>query len=229
MDYPTCGCINFGDRNWRRQEMKFHFDEQDTSCEAWRELLNYIDEIREHGGEEFVPFKVLGPDRYHDIVTLPKEIASLKTVKGIYLYASNISWFPPEIGGMENLEYFDVYTSNRLHWIPYEITRCQSLKDSRMSTRRFYGNYKNKAPFPYLEGNPMKLASHGDLCSVCGESIKSRPFQQCWISTWVATDEMPLLATVCSEGCLDRVPLCAKRSIVGPHLGGLGMNKRSSQ
>lgn len=47
---------------------------------------------------------------------------------------------------MSALTTFDPYTSRRLHWYPYEITRCANLRDSRVSTRDLYGNFKNRLP-----------------------------------------------------------------------------------
>ena len=58
------------------------------------------------------------------------------------LYGSGLVRIPPEVGEMTALEDFDPYTSYRLHWFPFEITRCPKLKDSRVSTRALYGNFK---------------------------------------------------------------------------------------
>ncbi len=43
-----------------------------------------------------------------------------------------------------SLRVFEPYTSRRLHWFPYEITRCTSLRRSVVSTRALYGNYKTE-------------------------------------------------------------------------------------
>ena len=165
---PYCDCFSSWGTPEEWIEPEFHTDEQDVSCEAWHKLLEYIESIRRDGGKIFVPADALGP-RYFDIVTLPKEIATLKTVKEICLYRSSICWLPPEIGEMESLEYFDVYTSYRLHWYPYEITRCKKLVNSRMSTRTLYGNFKLKPPFPKLDGNPMRMFGPRPMCSICGK------------------------------------------------------------
>ena len=58
---------------------------------------------------------------------------------------------------MESLEEFTPYTSYKLHWFPFEITRCIKLVESTVSTRALYGNYLHRTPFPSLRGNPVKL------------------------------------------------------------------------
>jgi len=228
MEYPSCECFNRSGPSAPWHEVEFHFDVQDTTCQAWYVLLDYIDDICKRGGEDFTPFEVLGAERYHDIVTLPKEIRQLKSVKKIHLYASNISCIPPDIGEMESLEYFDVYTSNRLHWVPYEIIHCPKLSYSRMSTRRFYGNCKIKPPFPSLKDNPMRFGSLGDSCSVCGDEIlPPKQLQQYWVSMYFATDQMPMLASICSDECLSRIFPPEVNRILPPHLGGLENRRRT--
>jgi hypothetical protein len=51
---------------------------------------------------------------------------------------------------MTGLEVFTPYMSYRLHWFPYEITRCPALRDSTVSTRALYGNHKLRPPFRKL-------------------------------------------------------------------------------
>jgi hypothetical protein len=81
------------------------------------------------------PVEKLAPGEETQIVTLPSTIAKLKSVKRLFLYGSSLVRVPPEIGEMSTLEVFDSYTSYRLHWFPYEITRCPKLRHSRVSTR----------------------------------------------------------------------------------------------
>jgi hypothetical protein len=69
-------------------------------------------------------------------------------VKVLKLYGSALVRIRPEIGEMAALETIDLYTSYRLHWFPFEITRCSRLRDSTVSTRALYGNYKYRPPFP---------------------------------------------------------------------------------
>jgi len=84
--------------------------------------------------------------------TLPRDFT--KVVKTFW--CTKLNRILPETGEMEALEYFDPYTSYDLHWFPYEITNCKNLKDSRVSTRARYGNFKNRMGFPQLTNNPLR-------------------------------------------------------------------------
>jgi hypothetical protein len=128
---------------------------------------------------------------------------------------------PPEIGEMTNLEEFDPYTSRCLHWFPYEITRCERLKRSRVSTRCLYGNYKYRPPFPRLPQSLGALAPSN--CSVCrGPFLKERVYQA-WVSLWVATDVLPLFVHACSERCISNLPAPAFGYVQKAHFGGLDL------
>src|ERR1044072_9112270 len=116
---------------------------QDRNSVAWKRLCDYVEKIAAEGNDEFSPAKELGPELFSQIYTLPETIANLKKVKKVWLYGSKLKRIPPEIGEMESLEYFDPYTSYDLHWFPYEIINCKKLKDSRVSSRALYGNFKN--------------------------------------------------------------------------------------
>jgi hypothetical protein len=100
---------------------KIKNDEQDRTSEAWLKLCAYIDELAENGGDVFEPLMAIGGDLFAQIYTLPESIGKLKKVTKIWLYGSNLKRIPPEIGQMESLEYFDVYTSYDLRWFPYEM------------------------------------------------------------------------------------------------------------
>ena len=134
---------------------------------------------------------------------LPPSISKLTAVKRLVLYGSNLVSLPPEIANMSSLEYFDIYTSRRLHWLPYEVTRCQRLVRSRASTRQLYGNNKTRGPFPKLPQVTIAAPSH---CSVCTGFLKLGQTLQAWISLLVATDVFPLLVFACSTECLRRLP-----------------------
>lgn len=134
---------------------------------------------------------------------------------------------------MESLEAFEPYTSNRLHWFPYEITRCKKLKHSVVSTRALYGNFKYRPSFPALASaggaedlNLSRLAPAvwgGDglaACSVCGASLSQTGVRQAWISMLVATDVLPLLVNACSDRCLRMLPSGAEGYVRTPHRGG---------
>src|SRR5262249_19131090 len=108
----------------------------------------------------------------------------------------------------------------RLHWVPFEVTRCASLKRSRVSTRALYGNYKYRPPFPRLLV-PESKQNLPAKCSVCRSSLRPEEVQQAWISLRVATDVLPLLVNACSLECIQRLPAPAYGYIEHPHAGGL--------
>lgn len=219
---PSCDCLkpqfdggNFG-------ELNFHAEVQDTTCDAWRFLEAMIQSVISDNSEEFAPGLAMKPEMWSQIVVLPQSIANLKSVRKLYLYGSHLVRIPPEIGEMENLEEFDAYTSYRLHWLPYEITRCQKLKRSRMSTRALYGNYKYRPPFPRL-GIEHKMSV--EKCSVCQRTLSPGSINQVWISLRIATDVLPLLVNACSEECVQRLPPPFKGYVNHPHKGGLNLQQ----
>jgi hypothetical protein len=131
---------------------------------------------------------------------------------------------------MSSLTEFDPYTSHRLHWFPYEITRCPKLRRSRVSTRALYGNFKFRPPFPRLELDtfigdfpPTEPGETGGTrsCSVCDRPLEESRVRRVWISLWVATDVLPLLVNACSEQCIRQLPTPAEGHVREPHRGGL--------
>jgi hypothetical protein len=201
------------------QRVRFHTDAQDTTGQAWQRLLDLIDEVADDGREEFVPAVEMPEELWRQIVTLPPSIAKLSAVKRLTLYGSNLIAIPPEIGEMTSLEDFRPYTSRRLHWFPYEITRCSSLRRSTASTRNIYGNFGWRMPFPEL---PAKVPSGSipGACSVCQGPLPSAGAIQAWVSLPVATDVLPLLVHACSDDCICSLPISAEGYVLGPHLGG---------
>ncbi len=193
---------------------------QDRNSVAWKKLCEYIDEIAENGTDEFVPREALGDELFSKIFTLPESIAKLKKVRKVGLYGSNLKRIPPEIGEMESLEYFDPYTSYDLKWFPYEITKCKKLKDSRISTRALFGNFKNRKPFPLLEHNPVKYFNDKLKCSVCEKELEYEQTNQMWISAYIGTDTIPMLANLCSQKCKENLKKPPKDYIQFPHKGG---------
>jgi hypothetical protein len=200
-------------------EVSLHVEEQDTDCDAWKRLLELVEKAALENVESFAPLDKLVPGDETKIVTLPRSIAKLKSVKRLSLYGSSLVRIPPEIGQMSNLEYFDPYTSYRLHWLPYEITRCPNLRSSRVSTRALYGNFKYRWTFPCLERGAVGTDVVGRRCSVCDRPSDHPPLQV-WISLWVATDVLPLLVNACSEECIGRLPPPAEGYVEVPHRGG---------
>jgi uncharacterized protein (TIGR02996 family) len=235
-----CHCLDAGydGRQWSLPH--FHVETQDTECDAWKCLLDEVEAAAADGREEFAPLRRMYTAERSDIVTLPATIAKLKAVKTFNLYGSFLVRIPPEIGEMSALEEFDPYTSYRLHWFPYEITRCRNLRRSTVSTRALYGNCKYRPPFPRLDpGAPVALnrrepsrlpvgqragtATRG--CSVCGRLFEDRRLQRVWVSVRVATDVLPLLVNACSEECVGKLPQAPDGYVKTPHRGGLGVRQ----
>lgn len=210
----TCTCF----RSSRVSEL--HSDTQDTGCDAWLKLLDLVELAAISGATRFAPGDELGEEDWQQIVDLPSSIGRLVSVKELVLYGSNLVRIPPEIGDMESLETFDPYTSYRLHWFPYEITRCRNLGSSRVSTRALYGNYRFRHAFPRLHDN-FEFAPHAtpSVCSVCREPFKGRIIRR-WLSLRVATDVLPLLVNACSERCLESLPAPHENYVRMPHSGG---------
>lgn len=219
-----CNCLdppkdNAGTRHWR--ELSIHDKAQDTTCPAWNRLVHLVEEVADDGREEFAPARDLGPADWARITTLPPTIAKLKSVKHLLLYGSNLVRIPPEIGEMANLEKFTPYTSYRLHWFPYEITRCMRLRESTVSTRALYGNYKYRLPFPRLPQVSGELTPK--YCSVCNDPLLNDSLRQVWITLRVATDVLPLLVHACTDECIARLPKPPDDYFPRPHQGGIDL------
>jgi len=205
------------------QELLFHTEVQDTDSDAWKSLEAYVAKVRDEGSDEFNPRVGIGSEKWEQIVTLPKSIGTLKSVKVLSLYGSHLVRIPPEIGDMTILEECVPYTSHCLHWFPYEITKCKRMTRSRVSTRCLYGNYKYRAPFPRLpQISPLLVPA---TCSVCGGPFLRAQILQAWISLRVATDVLPLLVHACSEKCIENLPKPAFGYVQRPHFGGLELEQ----
>jgi hypothetical protein len=230
-DRDHCECVGRSFQN-RPATVSFHADRQDTTAAGWHHLLALIDQAAADGRTEFTPFAELsGPER-RQVITLPRTIASLTAVRRLVLYGTNLVRLPPEIGALTNLEVFEPYTSRRLHWYPYELTRCARLRDSSVSTRVLYGNVTFRPPFPALR--PATDVRNLDLdaldpgewgaeavraCSVCAGPVE-RELRQVWISRRVGTDVLPLLVNACSAACVAALPAPHSRHVPTPHTGG---------
>jgi len=198
------------DENRRRRaaagDVTFHTEIQDTESEAWKTLLELIDDAAATGARKFTPLRELEPGQETEIVTLPASIAKLKEVEKLDLYGSSLVRIPPEIGGMESLKEFVPYTSYRLHWFPYEITRCRKLRSSTVSTRALYGNFTFRPAFPRLDRETETGEERQATCSICNGPTSAADPRCRWISLWVGTDVLPLLVNTCSEECIRRLP-----------------------
>lgn len=230
----TCHCFDMGSGGPKRPTPYLHAEMQDTECDAWKRLVDLIEAAAVSGQEEFAPLRELSLEDRVRILTLPPTIAKLKAVKTLDLYGSHLVRIPPEIGEMTSLDEFVPYTSHRLHWFPYEITRCKSLRNTGVSTRALYGNYKFRPAFPRLapgataagRTEPARLPlrrSEGVAtrpCSVCGSQFEDRRLHRVWISLRVATDTLPLLVNACSKECVDKLPSPPEGYVPVPHKGG---------
>lgn len=204
---------------------KIENDVQDRNSVAWKKLCDYVDKVAAENRDEFSPVEELGQKLFAQIHTLPETISKLTKVKKVWLYGSKLKRIPPEIGQMEALEYFDPYTSYDLHWFPYEITKCKNLKDSRVSTRALYGNWKNRMGFPRLTHNPVRYSGDTLNCSVCGKTMTYEQTNQFWISLNVGTDVLPLLTNLCSKECEGNLPTPAKDYVQFAHKGGADLEQ----
>jgi hypothetical protein len=204
-------------------------DVQDRNSDAWKKLCEYVDKVADENREEFSPLDELGQELFSQIHTLPESISKLKKVKKVWLYGSKIKRIPPEIGQMESLEYFDPYTSYNLHWFPYEISKCINLKDSRVSTRALFGNYKNRMRFPLLTHNPVRYFGETLKCSICEKEITYQQTNQLWLTLRVGTDNLPLLANLCSKECEDKLPKPEIGYVNFAHKGGADLKQPSDK
>lgn len=233
---PNCDCLaaSYGPKPRKWGKMRFHTEPQDTECDAWKRLLDAIEEAAADGRDRFDPRQAVGRDLWPQVVTLPATISKLQNVRQLMLYRSHLSRIPPQIAGMGGLEEFIPYTSYRLHWYPLEIARCPNLRRSSVSTRALYGNFKYRPPFPALDeermparpwAQPASVFPEWDElnkrpCGVCGKEFVDRQEHRAWISINVATDVLPLLANACSAECLGRLPAGDERHVRTPHKGG---------
>jgi hypothetical protein len=180
----------------KSQEVLLHDEIQDAHSDAWKSLEAYIEKVDAEGRDELNPMDGIGPEKWEQIVTLPRSIGRLQSGRFLMLYGSHLVRIPPEIAEMTNLEGLDPYTSYCLHWFPCETIRCNKLKRSRVSTRALYGNYKYRAPFPRLPSMSADLKPVS--CRVCRRPFTKHGPSQVWISLRVATDVLPLLVHACS-------------------------------
>jgi hypothetical protein len=217
-----CSCIARGTRTPQRPT-GFHRERQDTAAPGWLRLLELVEEAAADGRAVFKPLVELTAQQRREVITLPPTIAKLTAVKHLVLYGSNLVRIPPEIGGMRSLVEFTPYTSYRLHWFPYELTRCPELRLSTVSTRALYGNHKTRPPFPALPDLDPEVrdASAARPCSVCDRPVADADLHQVWISLrHSGFDVLPLLVNACSAECVDALPTPPSGYVRTPHRGG---------
>lgn len=195
---------------------RFHRDIQDVESPGWLRLLELVDIAAADGRTEFAPGRDMTRSEWADVVTLPPSIASLTKVETLVVYGSHLSRLPLELAQMTSLTKFVPYTSYRLHWFPYELTRLPHLTASTVSTRAIFGNFKNRAPFPALTATPPASRA----CSVCQNAFTDIGEHRVWISKSVATDVLPLLVNACSVACVEALGEGAANHVAEPHRGG---------
>jgi uncharacterized protein (TIGR02996 family) len=211
----NCNCFEPNARGQMRVGA-FHCEPQDTECDAWKRLLDLVEQAAHDGRDVFDPLREL--DGRDQIVTLPPTIAKLVAVKQLRLYGSRLVRIPPEIRHMTSLTTFTPYTSYWLHWAPYELARCPQLRSSTVSTRALYGNYKYRSPFPSLA--PGTYPPVMRPCSVCDQPFRDEGAHRLWISLRCGSDVWPLLVNACSVACTQQIPAAPDNFIPGLHHGG---------
>lgn len=212
-----CDCLLGRTKKGKLRPTKLHAPAPDTALVGWSDVQRYLQTTAESGSPVFEPDRHTTPAEWAKIITLPAEIGRLRRVREVRLYGSHLMYVPPEIGGMADLEELDIYTSYSLHWLPYELTRCGKLRESRMSTRTLYGNRNTLLPFPRLSEPKEQLLPQD--CSICGSRLTSSP-KLYWTTQRVGSDDAPLLIHACSETCIERVPDAPQYFHPGPHKGG---------
>ena len=68
-----------------------HSEQQDTNFEAWKRLLDLVEQAAEDGREEFTPLHELDQKYRKQIITLPLTIAKLKKIST--LSSMEAFWF----------------------------------------------------------------------------------------------------------------------------------------
>jgi hypothetical protein len=215
-----CHCLDNRTKGGAPSVPNMHIELQDESLTGWNATVDLIARSAEGQTDVFEPLAHVAWDDWIKVITLPASVATLAHVRKIRLYASHLRRLPPEIGRITALEDLDAYTSYSLHWLPYEVLRCKSLRDSRMSTRALYGNRKTLLPFPRL-AQPIE-AVLPSTCSVCDRVFDRSP-HLFWTTQRVGTDYVPLLLHSCSKDCTLSVPNAPNGFFERPHKGGGGV------
>lgn len=214
-----CACLTVRTKKGTPLVSSMHVEAQDESMEGWSQLKHLV--AQETQSSVFEPSAHIQWAAWMRVITLPKEITSLQSVREVRLYGSHLRRLPPEVGTLSQLEDLDIYTSYSLHWLPYEVMRCRNLRRSRMSTRTLYGNMNTRLPFPRLS-EPIDTLMP-TTCSVCNLGFEGRAPQLFWTTQRVGTDYVPLLIHSCSNACTKSVPASPKGFFQAPHKGGRGV------
>lgn len=215
-----CSCLTSRTKKGKPRCPTLHGEMQDTSADGWEELLELIS-TRPGSSTILEPSAFIPAGQWSTIIILPASIETLTSLRELHLYGSHLRRLPPEIGRLTNLTSLDIYTSYSLHWLPYEVTRCTRLNETRMSTRALYGNIKTRLPFPKLS-SPLE-AVVPKTCSVCDAPFEKGKILPFWTTQRIGTDIVPLLIHSCSRECIDNVPDAPNGYYARPHKGGGGV------
>jgi hypothetical protein len=216
-----CACLQTRTKKGGPGVPNLHVEPQDLTPLGWGRIVEALRSCEEAGSSVFEPSAQIPANEWAGVITLPSEVGSLKMLKALRLYGSHLRRLPPELGRLSALENLDIYTSYSLHWLPYEVTRCIRLRETRMSTRALYGNRKTRLPFPRLSGVVETLLP--DTCSVCDQPFGTASPRLYWTTLRVGTDNAPLLIHSCSEKCTALVPNAPAGYHPRPHKGGGGV------
>jgi hypothetical protein len=90
--YASCDCLSpqYTRQPW--QELTLHCEVQDTTSDAWTALEQYIAEVAASDTDELNPIEAIGPERWERIVTLPRSIQHLKSVRFLSLKVQGSQW-----------------------------------------------------------------------------------------------------------------------------------------
>jgi uncharacterized protein (TIGR02996 family) len=210
----------------------FHLEPQDRKSSGWMRLLELIDEAVADGRETFDASHGMTAKQIMEIRTLPESVAKLKKVRNFYFTNSYLIRLPAEIGEMTELEKLDLSHAARLHWFPYELTKCRKLKRLICQSTHLYG-YTGQ--FPSLDvGSDVSLGRKemetlhvngvdrkpDRICSLCFSTFEDRRRYRFWTTLRFAGEPLPFLVNSCSELCLARLPESPTTFPQRPHRGG---------
>jgi hypothetical protein len=219
----ACTCFNQTGSEHEHGTPVLHGEQQNTNSAVWRRVCDRIERAIDTGVEDFAPLQGLSSPERAKVITLPASIGRLVRVRKLNLFSSHLVRIPPEIGEMHSLADLDLYTSYRLHFLPFEILYCSNLRKSCFSTRALYGNYKYRPPFPDLthsDNAPALAEVTPTICSVCDVPLDRAAVIRRWITLGWGTDYLPLLVNACSEACIESLPPPPAGYVQYPHVGG---------
>eukprot|EP00931_Biecheleriopsis_adriatica_P101850 TRINITY_DN76915_c0_g1_i1.p1 TRINITY_DN76915_c0_g1~~TRINITY_DN76915_c0_g1_i1.p1 ORF type:complete len:481 (+),score=49.08 TRINITY_DN76915_c0_g1_i1:71-1444(+) len=116
--------------------------------------------------------------------TLDDNLGHLRKLQLLSMYGSNLQKMPSSIGLLAELRDLNLYTSYRLHYLPYEVVHCGKLRDSTFSTRALYNNSKTRLQLPRLQvsvtevGLMWEIATEVDTTTTTAEACSTQSCAQ---------------------------------------------------